>query len=241
MLAAYIRPIGPLSVAVQKAYRERVAAGLIKPEDEARKPVVLVSQNGWRQKEDDTTNDAPRERAPVKRRLLCDTKTEVVNETACPSMSLIIDTVRGYYGVTEIAFKAARGDLTTMTAKSMAAYLCKLMTLNSYPSIGRKLGRDHTTIVTNVNRFTAKLAKDHDLADDVSKIVYRINSILHGGENVISDATQLAALQMAIDLAYGRTKLNAAQRELFQAQIDAIRRRIIDAAAKRNPQEGDAR
>ncbi len=51
---------------------------------------------------------------------------------------------------------------------------------------------------------------------------------------MISDASQISALQTAVDIASGRVKLNASQRELFAAQIESIRRRIIDAAAKRN-------
>ncbi len=58
---------------------------------------------------------------------------------------------------------------------------------------------------------------------------------------MISDASQISALQTAVDIASGRVKLNASQRELFAAQIESIRRRIIDAAAKRNAQEGAAR
>jgi len=42
------------------------------------------------------------------------------------------------------------------------------------------------------------------------------------------------ALQTAVDIAKGRVKLNASQRELWERHIDAIRRRIIDAAARRD-------
>jgi hypothetical protein len=52
-----------------------------------------------------------------------------------------------------------------------------------------------------------------------------------GAISMISDATQLAALDLAIEIATGRRKLNAAESELFRRHIDAIRGRIIDAAA----------
>jgi len=51
---------------------------------------------------------------------------------------------------------------------------------------------------------------------------------------MISDATQLAALDLAIEIATGRRKMNAAEIEFFRRHIEAIRKRIIDAADKRN-------
>ena len=51
---------------------------------------------------------------------------------------------------------------------------------------------------------------------------------------MISDQAQIMALQTAVDIAKGRVKLNASQRELWERHIDAIRRRIIDAAARRD-------
>jgi len=51
---------------------------------------------------------------------------------------------------------------------------------------------------------------------------------------MISDQTQIMALQTAIDIAKGRVKLNASQRELWERHLDAIRKRIIDAAARRD-------
>jgi hypothetical protein len=50
---------------------------------------------------------------------------------------------------------------------------------------------------------------------------------------MISDASQLAALDLAIEVATGRRKLNASEAALFQQHLDAIRKRIIDAAARR--------
>jgi hypothetical protein len=51
---------------------------------------------------------------------------------------------------------------------------------------------------------------------------------------MISDQTQLAALDLAIEAAAGRRKMNAAEVELFRRHIEEIRQRIIDAAEKRN-------
>jgi hypothetical protein len=51
---------------------------------------------------------------------------------------------------------------------------------------------------------------------------------------MISDATQIASLDLAVEVASGRRKLNASEVELFRRHIEEIRQRIIDAAAKRN-------
>ncbi len=50
---------------------------------------------------------------------------------------------------------------------------------------------------------------------------------------MISDATQLAALDLAIEVATGRRKLNASEAELFKRHVEEIRQRIIAAATRR--------
>jgi hypothetical protein len=55
---------------------------------------------------------------------------------------------------------------------------------------------------------------------------------------MISDATQIAALRTAEKLADGAVKLSASERLLFKKHIDAIRQRIIAAAARRSTRDG---
>lgn len=52
--------------------------------------------------------------------------------------------------------------------------------------------------------------------------------------SMISDATQLSALDLAIEIATGRRKLNASEVVLFQRHIAEILQRIINAAARRD-------
>jgi hypothetical protein len=54
---------------------------------------------------------------------------------------------------------------------------------------------------------------------------------------MISDATQLAALQTAKDIARKRHTLSPSQCDLFDAHIDAIIKRIIAAASRREKTE----
>ena len=55
---------------------------------------------------------------------------------------------------------------------------------------------------------------------------------------MISDASQIAALDLAIEVATGRRKLNASEVELFRRHIEGIRQRIIAAAARRETKAG---
>jgi len=55
---------------------------------------------------------------------------------------------------------------------------------------------------------------------------------------MISDQTQIAALRTAEKLADGAVKLSASERLLFKKHIDAIRQRIIAAAARRSTRDG---
>lgn len=223
MLQASIRRTGPLAAKIERIRAERIAAGLLKDNDpDDKKPVVLISLNGGKQVEE-RKFEAP----------LVSAETEATHHG--PSMETIFDIVKSYYSLSDAEFYAKFGSMTAKTARLIAALLCKKMTIHSLQSIGRKLGgRDHSTIAKGITRFERKIARDFRLAADLSSIVYRINAVTFGGGEVISEATQLAALQMAIDVAHGHTSLNASQRELFQMQIESIRSRIIAASARRD-------
>lgn len=58
---------------------------------------------------------------------------------------------------------------------------------------------------------------------------------------MISDATQIAALDLAIEVASDRRKLNASEFVLFRCHVEEILRRIIDAAARRDTKTEGAR
>jgi chromosomal replication initiator protein len=57
----------------------------------------------------------------------------------------------------------------------VAVYLAKKLTRLSFPKIGRQFGgRDHTTIMHSVNKITALIAKDAELAATIALLTAEI-------------------------------------------------------------------
>src|SRR5579872_1138508 len=70
-----------------------------------------------------------------------------VNRDNAVRITKIVDVVAKFYGVTKVDILSARRWKSIIHARQVAAYLAKRITLKSLPEIGRRLGRDHTTIL----------------------------------------------------------------------------------------------
>jgi hypothetical protein len=84
----------------------------------------------------------------------------------------IIRAVARAYGFGSTDLKAARRDTLVCQARHVSMLICKLLTLRSYPKIGRAHGgRDHTTVLYAVEKLRwlgLKLQTIHTLADPPS-------------------------------------------------------------------------
>jgi hypothetical protein len=58
---------------------------------------------------------------------------------------------------------------------------------------------------------------------------------------MISDTTQLAALDLAIQVGHGRRKLSKREAELHEQQIESIRQRILDFQRRSREREEQRR
>lgn len=158
---------------------------------------------------------------------------------ARPTIEQIQYTVCEKFGISIDELLARRCDDETTTLRFVAMFLAKKLTVCSFPELGRRFGnRDHTTVLRAVRKAQKRIVDDENFArlveDLGAEIILARNLSIWEDKMNVSDASQLAALQTASDLAHGRVKLSASQRELFDAQLEAIRRRIIAAAAKRD-------
>jgi chromosomal replication initiation ATPase DnaA len=70
-----------------------------------------------------------------------------------------------------------RGGKVTLP-RHVAMYLARELTTKSYPDIGRRVGKDHTTVLHAVNRIESRLTHDGELADSIR----RIRQTLHDWE-----------------------------------------------------------
>ncbi|MGA7810306.1 helix-turn-helix domain-containing protein, partial [Bradyrhizobium sp.] len=92
-----------------------------------------------------------------------------------PSIAEIQDAVAKHYRITRNDICSARRTKNVVMPRMVAAYLCKLLTPLSLPTIGRKFGgRDHTTILHAVRKLTRLVRDDAAVARDVAALIRSI-------------------------------------------------------------------
>lgn len=102
---------------------------------------------------------------------------------AIPMMA-IITAVSVKYGITRHDIIGPYRQKIISRSRMIAMYLCRHLTLRSYPEIGRLFGdRDHTTIISAIAKITRERIEDEQLDFDLSELArglkakYRIDAI----------------------------------------------------------------
>jgi chromosomal replication initiation ATPase DnaA len=169
MLAASIRKTGPLGAKLAEIRKQRIAAGLLK-DDAPRAVVVLISENGGKLIEvEKAAVPKPRKRR-VRRLASNDIKTVKVDGVVYPTISEIQTATCKYFGVDETDLFSERRDASIIRPRQIAIYLCKALTLHSYPAIGKRFGRDHSTAISSVRRIKLMMDQDLELSDKVNEL-----------------------------------------------------------------------
>lgn len=95
------------------------------------------------------------------------------------SMAQIKQAVCEHCGVSADDLVSARRQKYIILPRFIAIYLCKELTPSTLPMIGRAFGgRDHTTILSAVRKIARLLPSNPKLADAVSGIRVRLESLL---------------------------------------------------------------
>lgn len=85
----------------------------------------------------------------------------------------IQQTVAGFYGLPLLEMISARRARRVARPRQVAMYLCRELTPQSLPEIGRRFGnRDHTTVIHAIRTIEALCLIDGDLAEDVALLRY---------------------------------------------------------------------
>lgn len=181
-----------LNAAVQKAYRERVAKGLIKPQEafERKPPVVLISTNGGRIVEADKVDEPekfenpPREEHP-KRRLIADPACQIKRKGEIyPSLSWVIKATAQYFDVLPADLIGPSRKNRETFPRQIAMYLALEVTKRSTTQVGRALGgRDHTTIMHGAAKVKRRMADDPELATKIGILRQIIMNGMYVGGN----------------------------------------------------------
>ena len=98
---------------------------------------------------------------------------------ALPTPSLIISQVCKFYSVDDSVIRGTQKNKDAVEARHMAVYLIRELTNLSTTTIGKELGKDHTTIIYSCDKIKAALnAGDVKLQNHVRDIIANINSCL---------------------------------------------------------------
>ncbi|MBR3077395.1 MAG: chromosomal replication initiator protein DnaA [Oscillospiraceae bacterium] len=96
-----------------------------------------------------------------------------------PTPALIIGEVSRFYSVEENLLRGRLKSNNIVMPRQIAMYLIRELTHQSYKNIGREFGRDHTTVISSLQKVEALIAKgDKETLDNLRDITANINSKL---------------------------------------------------------------
>ena len=96
-----------------------------------------------------------------------------------PTASLIISEVSRFYSIEEPLLRGRLKSNNVVMPRQIAMYLIREMTHQSYKAIGNEFGRDHTTVISSLQKVEALIAKnDKETMDNLRDITANINNKL---------------------------------------------------------------
>jgi hypothetical protein len=95
----------------------------------------------------------------------------IIEEVGPPRIEDIIRAVCKYFSVTRIDLLSARRTRSVTLPRQTGYYLCKILTKNSLPEIGRRFGnRDHTSALSGIRKIERLRKTDRQLDDDLRAV-----------------------------------------------------------------------
>jgi chromosomal replication initiation ATPase DnaA len=95
-------------------------------------------------------------------------------DTPLPMLE-VIEAVCQHYDISVVEVRSERRHAYVVRPRHVAMYLARHYTKRSTPSIGRSLGgRDHTTVLSGIQKIEKKLLVDERLAADIDNIKWEL-------------------------------------------------------------------
>ena len=96
---------------------------------------------------------------------------EAVMKTLKPIIARIIDTVCEYYQLSKEDITSTKRVAEIVLPRQVAMYMCRTLLSNPLEEIGSHLGgKDHTTVMSGVNKIKTKMETDASLRKNVENI-----------------------------------------------------------------------
>lgn len=98
------------------------------------------------------------------------------NNGAPPRISFIQSAVAKSFNVTRLDILSHKRTHDVVLPRQIAMYFAKTLTLQSYPEIGRRFGRDHTTAIHAVEKIRARCVSDPEFAGKINALKLEISA-----------------------------------------------------------------
>ncbi len=92
------------------------------------------------------------------------------------TIEYIIKVVGEFFGVKVTELKSKKKSKQIAVARQVAMYLSRYLTKMSYPHIGEKFGKDHSTVIHAENQIKKKIQTDTELNNKIKTIINIIKS-----------------------------------------------------------------
>ena len=92
------------------------------------------------------------------------------------SLGTIVQAVSEYYNVSTNEIKGIGRSAKVAEARQVAIYLCRDLTKQSFPDIGKFFEKKHTTIMYSYDKVKEELRTNNSLAHTVTTISNKLNS-----------------------------------------------------------------
>ncbi len=92
------------------------------------------------------------------------------------TVEYIIKVVGEFFGIKVNELKSKKKSKQIAIARQVAMYLSRYLTKMSYPHIGEKFGKDHSTVIHAENQIKKKIQTDTELNNKINTIINIIKS-----------------------------------------------------------------
>ena len=79
-----------------------------------------------------------------------------------------------YYNVTVESLSSPRRQRNLVKARQMAMYICRKLTGTSYPELGARFHRDHSTVISSCEKIESELNEDLNLRRELEELTARL-------------------------------------------------------------------
>ena len=99
------------------------------------------------------------------------------NKTKVINFDVIIEEVSKHYNISINDIISTKKNKEIATARQIVMYLCNKLTEDTKSNIGNKMGRDHATVIHNINKVKEKIENDPSFEKIIDSLIKTITSL----------------------------------------------------------------